>query len=99
MRSKTTMTFRTCTATSMSLPRFRPNSTRTTDSKAREVIVRVLGIDPGLTRCGVGVVDVAPNRTATLVHVEVLRTPATQSLELRLNYLGDGIERLLEEYT
>ena len=31
--------------------------------------LRVLGIDPGLTRCGVGVVDVRPDRTATLVHV------------------------------
>lgn len=60
--------------------------------------MRVLGIDPGLTRCGVGVVDVAANRTASLVHVEVLRTPADQALELRLLELGDGIERLLDEF-
>lgn len=61
--------------------------------------MRVLGIDPGLTRCGVGVVDVAANRTASLVHVEVLRTPADQALELRLLEIGDGIERLLDEFT
>ncbi|HEV7957255.1 MAG TPA: crossover junction endodeoxyribonuclease RuvC, partial [Marisediminicola sp.] len=27
--------------------------------------IRVLGIDPGLTRCGVGIVDVSPTRRAT----------------------------------
>ena len=35
--------------------------------------MRVLGIDPGLTRCGVGIVDVRPDRRATLV--EVTRHP------------------------
>jgi crossover junction endodeoxyribonuclease RuvC len=37
--------------------------------------VRVLGVDPGLTRCGVGVVEGAPGRAVTLVDVAVLRTP------------------------
>lgn len=60
--------------------------------------MRVLGVDPGLTRCGVGVVDVAPNRTARLVHVEVLRTPADQALELRLLAIGRGLAALLDEY-
>jgi crossover junction endodeoxyribonuclease RuvC len=60
--------------------------------------VRVLGVDPGLTRCGVGVVDVAPNRTARLVHVEVLRTPADQALELRLLHIGRGLAALLDEH-
>lgn len=60
--------------------------------------LRVLGIDPGLTRCGVGIVDVTRSRTASLVHVEVLRTDAEERLEQRLLALGDGIERLLDEY-
>ena len=60
--------------------------------------MRVLGVDPGLTRCGVGVVDVAPNRTARLVHVEVLRTPPDQALELRLLGIGGGLRRLLDEH-
>ncbi len=60
--------------------------------------MRVLGVDPGLTRCGVGVVDVAPNRTAKLVHVEVLRTPPDQALELRLLQIGRGLAALLDEY-
>ena len=33
-------------------------SSTTTTSRTRAVTIRVLGIDPGLTRCGVGVVDV-----------------------------------------
>ncbi|MGT2426911.1 crossover junction endodeoxyribonuclease RuvC [Amnibacterium kyonggiense] len=60
--------------------------------------MRVLGVDPGLTRCGVGVVDVAPDRTARLVHVEVLRTPADQALELRLLHIGSGLRALLDEH-
>jgi crossover junction endodeoxyribonuclease RuvC len=60
--------------------------------------VRVLGVDPGLTRCGVGVVDVAPNRTAKLVHVEVLRTTADMPLELRLLGIGRGLRDLLDEH-
>ncbi|MFF1879237.1 crossover junction endodeoxyribonuclease RuvC [Leifsonia sp. NPDC058230] len=60
--------------------------------------LRVLGIDPGLTRCGVGVVDVRPDRTATLVAVTVIRTPPTMPLEERLLAVGTGIEQLLDEH-
>ena len=38
--------------------------------------MRVLGVDPGLTRCGVGVVDGAPGRPPVLVEAGVIRTPA-----------------------
>ena len=37
--------------------------------------MRVMGVDPGLTRCGVGVVDGVAGRTLTLVDVVVVRTP------------------------
>lgn len=60
--------------------------------------VRVFGIDPGLTRCGVGIVDVAANRTAKLVHVSVIRTAPELPLEQRLLAIGTGIEELLDEY-
>lgn len=59
---------------------------------------RVLGIDPGLTRCGVGIVDVEPNRTAALVHVGVIRTPPGMPLESRLLAIGVGIAALLDEF-
>ena len=60
--------------------------------------MRVLGIDPGLTRCGVGIVDVSQNRRATLVYVTVIRTPAGEQHENRLLTISDGIERMLDEY-
>jgi crossover junction endodeoxyribonuclease RuvC len=60
--------------------------------------LRVLGIDPGLTRCGVGVVDVEPNRTASFVHVRVIRTPPDLALEKRLLAIAHGISEVLDEY-
>ncbi len=60
--------------------------------------MRVLGIDPGLTRCGVGIVDVAPTRTAILVYVGVIRTPPDMALEQRLLAISEGISEALDEY-
>jgi crossover junction endodeoxyribonuclease RuvC len=52
--------------------------------------VRVLGVDPGLTRCGVGVVDGSPGRALTLVYVDVIRTPADAEVGDRLVVLADA---------
>ncbi|KQN45859.1 crossover junction endodeoxyribonuclease RuvC [Frigoribacterium sp. Leaf44] len=60
--------------------------------------LRVLGIDPGLTRCGVGVVEVDAQRRATLVDVQVIRTAPELALELRLLALGRGLEALIDEH-
>ena len=46
--------------------------------------VRVLGIDPGLTRCGVGVVDGSVGRPLTMVDVGVIRTSASLPVAERL---------------
>ena len=61
--------------------------------------MRVLGIDPGLTRCGVGIVDVSPTRAATLVYVGVIRTPPEMALEQRLLAIAGGIAEALDEYS
>ncbi len=68
------------------------------EARTRPIAVRVLGIDPGLTRCGVGVVDVEPNRTARLVDVVVLRSPADLDTPRRLARIADGIEAIIEEH-
>lgn len=60
--------------------------------------LRVLGIDPGLTRCGVGVVDVAPNRTATLVHVGVIRSSPDAPASVRLAAIAAGLREVLDEH-
>jgi len=57
--------------------------------------MRVLGVDPGLTRCGVGVVDVAPDRSAQLVYVGVVRSPADARIESRLATIAAGIREVL----
>ena len=60
--------------------------------------MRVLGVDPGLTRCGIGIVDVAADRRATLVYVGVVETPPTLALELRLLAVSRGIRAALEQH-
>ncbi|WP_256699271.1 MULTISPECIES: crossover junction endodeoxyribonuclease RuvC [Actinomyces] len=49
-------------------------------------------MDPGLTRCGLGCVDVDPRRQVRLVEVGVVRTPPSQSPELRLLTITEAIE-------
>ncbi|MEO6885625.1 MAG: crossover junction endodeoxyribonuclease RuvC [Jatrophihabitantaceae bacterium] len=60
--------------------------------------MRVLGVDPGMTRCGVGVVDGAPGRTLTLVHVDVIRTAATDEIGDRLLAQADAIADVIARF-
>ncbi|WP_065570579.1 crossover junction endodeoxyribonuclease RuvC [Microbacterium oleivorans] len=60
--------------------------------------LRVLGIDPGLTRCGVGVVDVRADRSASLVHVGVVRSSPDAPIEQRLAAIAAGIRAVLAEH-
>ena len=59
--------------------------------------MRVLGIDPGLTRCGVGVVEGSVGRPLSLVEVGVVRTGADEPIEQRLCQIEAGLERWLDE--
>lgn len=61
--------------------------------------MRVLGVDPGLTRCGFGVVDGGAGRTARCVAVDVVRTPADAELQQRLLAVADAIEHWLDEHS
>ncbi|MGW0838164.1 crossover junction endodeoxyribonuclease RuvC [Streptomyces prunicolor] len=60
--------------------------------------MRVLGVDPGLTRCGVGVVEGVAGRPLTMVGVGVVRTQADAELGLRLVAIEQGIEAWLDEH-
>lgn len=57
--------------------------------------MRVLAIDPGLTRCGFGVVDGASARKVSLIDVGVIRTPSTTAVAQRLLLIEAEIERLI----
>ena len=60
--------------------------------------VRVLGVDPGLTRCGIGVVEGVAGRPLAMVGVGVVRTPAESSVPERLLAIERGLEEWLEEH-
>jgi crossover junction endodeoxyribonuclease RuvC len=60
--------------------------------------LRVLGVDPGLTRCGLGVVEGVPGKPPRLVAVEVVRTPSDHDVAARLLAIEREIERWLSEY-
>jgi crossover junction endodeoxyribonuclease RuvC len=61
-------------------------------------VTRVLGVDPGLTRCGLGVVDGEPGRRLSMVAVGVARTPAGEETPRRLLALEAEIERWVEHH-
>jgi crossover junction endodeoxyribonuclease RuvC len=58
-----------------------------------------LGIDPGLTRCGFGVVDVEANRRASLVGVGVVGTHSEEPLDQRLLAISLAIDEWLDRHT
>jgi crossover junction endodeoxyribonuclease RuvC len=60
--------------------------------------VRVLGVDPGLTRCGLGVVEGVVGRPLTLVAVDVVRTPAGDDIGARLLAIDVVVEAWLLEH-
>ena len=60
--------------------------------------MRVLGVDPGLTRCGVGIVDGTPGRTCTLVAYYVILSDPEDELSARLLHLDRSLADLLAEH-
>jgi crossover junction endodeoxyribonuclease RuvC len=60
--------------------------------------VRVLGVDPGLTRCGLGVVEGSVGRPLTMVAVGVIRTPHTDDIGNRLVAIERAVEQWLDEH-
>ncbi len=58
--------------------------------------MRVLGVDPGLTRCGLGVVDGGLGRRLTLAHVEVVQTPSAAPLTDRLIAVASRVRDLID---
>lgn len=56
---------------------------------------RILGVDPGLTRCGIGVIEQGAGRKVSLVHVETLRSGAEAPLAERIRIIGDQLEQLI----
>ena len=60
--------------------------------------MRVLGVDPGLTRCGLGVVEGSTGRPLHLVAVDVVRTPPTADIGARLLAIERAVDVWLAEH-
>lgn len=58
--------------------------------------LRVLGVDPGLTRCGIGVLDAGVGRSATLVDVGVIRSRSEDPIDQRLLAISRGLRQVIE---
>ncbi|ORB27713.1 crossover junction endodeoxyribonuclease RuvC [Mycolicibacterium parafortuitum] len=60
--------------------------------------MRVMGVDPGLTRCGLSVIESGRGRQVTALDVDVVRTPADHPLAHRLLAISDAVEHWLDTH-
>jgi len=60
--------------------------------------VRVMGVDPGLTRCGLSVIESGRGRQVIALDVDVVRTPSDESLPRRLLTISDTVEYWMDTH-
>lgn len=60
--------------------------------------MRVMGVDPGLTRCGLSLIESAGGRQVTALDVDVVRTPTDMPLALRLLAISDAAEHWMDTH-
>jgi crossover junction endodeoxyribonuclease RuvC len=60
--------------------------------------VRVMGVDPGLTRCGLSLVESGRGRHITALDVDVVRTPSGEPLHRRLLAISNAVEHWLDTH-
>ena len=60
--------------------------------------MRVMGVDPGLTRCGLSLIEGGRGRDVVALDVDVVRTPADQPLALRLVTIADAAEYWMDTH-
>ena len=51
----------------------------------------ICGVDPGLTRCGVGIIEAGPSRRLSFIHVDVVRSDPHQPQDARLLTIFNGL--------
>ncbi|MEG3193844.1 crossover junction endodeoxyribonuclease RuvC, partial [Lysobacter sp. D1-1-M9] len=61
-------------------------------------MIRILGIDPGSQRTGIGVIDVAGDGRCAFVHCEALKLLDAADFPSRLGLLCEGLERVLDDW-
>ena len=58
--------------------------------------MRVMGVDPGLTRCGLALIETKPGRSVVALDVDVVRTTADEPLEHRLRAVHTVADEWME---
>jgi len=60
--------------------------------------VIILGVDPGLTRCGVGVIEAGEHRRLSFIHVDVVRSSPDITQDLRLLAIYNGLSEKMDRF-
>ena len=60
--------------------------------------MRVMGVDPGLTRCGLSVIESGQGRQVIALDVDVVRTPSDEPLQHRLLTISDAVEHWMDTH-
>lgn len=60
--------------------------------------MRVMGVDPGLTRCGLSVIESGGGRKVIALDVDVVRTPADTLLQHRLLTISNAAEYWMDTH-
>ena len=60
--------------------------------------MRVMGVDPGLTRCGLSVIESGRGRQVVALDVDVVRTPSDEPLQKRLLTISDTVEYWMDTH-
>ena len=60
--------------------------------------MRVMGVDPGLTRCGLSVIEGGKGRHVVALDVDVVRTPSHEPLHMRLLAISNAVEYWMDTH-
>ncbi|MCV7278691.1 crossover junction endodeoxyribonuclease RuvC [Mycolicibacterium flavescens] len=60
--------------------------------------MRVMGVDPGLTRCGLSVIESGKGRQVVALDVDVVRTPSDEPLHRRLLAISEAVEYWMDTH-
>jgi crossover junction endodeoxyribonuclease RuvC len=60
--------------------------------------VRVMGVDPGLTRCGLSLIETTGGRQLVALDVDVVRTPTDMPLHRRLLAISEAAEHWMDTH-
>ena len=58
----------------------------------------ILGVDPGSTRCGVGVIEAGEHRRLSFIHVDVVRSSPDITQDLRLLAIYNGLSEKMDRF-